>query len=515
MSSANSLRVLELESQSEVLERLQLLANFGSSLITVTGTPGAGKTWIAQRYLEAWADEKNQALLMCYPNQDEQQHRTTILSQISPQAYFDPSASLSDSLFSFYEDESCNIVIVVDDAQLLSETLISELWMLVLDAQGQARWSVNVILFSLPNLLDTLLTRLSYGQEHKPVDVEIDTLTDEDADRFFEFYVMRYIEPDLEKKVRNAYSKVRKTPGEIMALGEQKMEKRVVIRSIIGSPVKIAIFVVLLLVLIGGGYYWMLKDGLPEPSLAAEKHPQTAIPTLPQQAGDSNQAPEGDSNVSDDSNALPPQVTDTTAQVGVADTDRKRVIISSDVVDALMDGEDHSLATPDTPAENDVPPPSEPIHIDAQNSTQQPAVNQTETEPVAKVSVTEKAEPVTETQIQPEPTKNTPATEDKGPFDRDTLLAMSERSYTLQLGAFNTLAEVNKFMNQYQLTGMDNVYIYPTLRNNVQWIIVAYDNYPTIQVARDAVETLSPQLQRLGPWAKSLRQVHREIEHAK
>ncbi len=58
MSLAHELRVLELESQVELLERLQLLTNFGSNLVTVAGKAGSGRSWLAQRYLEAWSTEK-------------------------------------------------------------------------------------------------------------------------------------------------------------------------------------------------------------------------------------------------------------------------------------------------------------------------------------------------------------------------------------------------------------------------------------------------------------------------
>lgn len=143
-------RVLELQSQTDLLERIQLLTRFGSNFIAVSGAPGAGKTWIAQRYLEVWADDKNQSLLMCYPGQDEYQWRSTILTQIAPQAEFDVDESLTSNLSAVLGDEECNIAIVVDDAHILSETLISELWTLVLEAQKRADWTINIVLFSLP-----------------------------------------------------------------------------------------------------------------------------------------------------------------------------------------------------------------------------------------------------------------------------------------------------------------------------------------------------------------------------
>ncbi len=106
-------------------------------------------------------------------------------------------------------------MIVVDDAHLLSESLVSELWMLVLEAQTKPRWNVNVVLFAQDNGLHALLTRLSYWQEHKPVDLEIEMLSEDEADRLFENRVMRYVDPQVERKVRNAYKKINPLPGKL------------------------------------------------------------------------------------------------------------------------------------------------------------------------------------------------------------------------------------------------------------------------------------------------------------
>lgn len=148
MSMMRDSHVLELDSQRELLERLQLLTRFGSNLITITGTQGAGKTWLAQRYLEVWAPDKNQSLLMCFANQDDAQRRLTILSQLVSEPLFNPADSLIDSFIHLMDGEACDVVIAIDDAHLLSETLLSELWMLVLESQQNALWTVNVVLFT-------------------------------------------------------------------------------------------------------------------------------------------------------------------------------------------------------------------------------------------------------------------------------------------------------------------------------------------------------------------------------
>ncbi|CAH7394863.1 Cell division protein DamX [Vibrio chagasii] len=502
MSLAHELRVLELESQVELLERLQLLTNFGSNLVTVVGKPGSGRSWLAQRYLEAWATEKNQCLLLCHPSQDDQQRRALILSQIVSDPLFNQHDSLSDSLARLLDGEPCSVVIVVDDAHRLSELLVSELWMLVLEAQANPQWTINVVLFSEIGYLDTLLTRLSYGQQHKPIDLEIDDLSQPEAEHFFESLVIRYVDDESETRVRRAFNKAQPLPGELMALGELKVEKRIIIRSIIGSPINIAIVVALLLLLIGGGYWWMFSQPTPDDKAQSLIAPieQTAIPTFEVDSDSEQAGVEGvvDSEAStdisyqgadDDSSSLPPVVVEETASVGEVEQDQQRVVITSDVVDALLDDKAESA---DTSA----------IDAAVEENTEVEANSQADAE--AAPTVDEESDL----------TESTPPTKKiTFSFAREELQAISPRAYTLQLSAMTSLEDVQSFIEEYDLE--NKVRIYPTLRNDTKWFIITYQDYPTIQVARDAVSTLSKPLQQLEPWAKSMNQVHREIERAK
>ncbi|MFA0154865.1 AAA family ATPase [Vibrio sp. 10N.261.46.A3] len=502
MSLAHELRVLELESQVELLERLQLLTNFGSNLVTVAGKTGSGRSWLAQRYLEAWSTEKNQCLLLCHPSQDDQQRRALILSQIVSDPLFNQHDSLSDSLTRLLDGEPCNVVIVVDDAQRLSELLVSELWMLVLEAQSNPQWTINIVLFSEPGHLDTLLTRLSYGQQHKPIDLEIDDLSQPEAEHFFESLVIRYVDDESETRVRRAFNKAQPLPGELMALGELKVEKRIIIRSIIGSPINIAIVVALLLILIGGGYWWMFSQPTPDDKAQSLIAPieQTAIPTFEvesgtEQVGIDDSEAEADMSyqgADDDSSSLPPVVVEETASVGEATQDQQRVVITSDVVDALLDDKPESA---DTSA------------IDA-------AVEENTGAAVSSQSDADKVESQPSGDEAADLTQSTPPTKKiTFSFSREELQAISPRAYTLQLSAMTSLEDVQSFIEEYDLE--NKVRIYPTLRNDTKWFIITYQDYPTIQVARDAVSALSKPLQQLEPWAKSMNQVHREIERAK
>lgn len=513
MSLAHELRVLELESQVELLERLRLLTNFGSNLVTVAGQPGSGKTWLAQRYLEAWATDKNQCLLFCHPNQDDQQRRALILSQIVSDPLFNQHDSLSESLTRILDGDSCDVVIVVDNAHRLSEVLISELWLLVLEAQNTPQWTINIVLFSEAGHLDALLTRLSYGQEHKPIDLEIDPLSEQEALQFFESLVVRYVDDDMENRVRSAFRKAAPLPGELMALGELKVEKRIIIRSIIGSPTNIAILVALLLVVIGGGYWWMLSQPTPDDKAESLIAPieQTAIPTFETETSQSDQnledvtAPDSDANdnyrgAEDDTSSLPPVVVEETVSVGAEQDTQQRVVITSDVVDALLEGKPESVDTQNI--EDAVEANSSPSEISVT-----PSQAALEASSADDGSAREQAELAAQEAAQ------APAKTITFSFARDELKALSPRAYTLQLGAMTELEDVQAFIEQYDIA--DDVRIYPTVRNDTEWFIVTYQDFPTIQVARDAVESLPKGLQALEPWAKSMNQVHREIERAK
>lgn len=195
---------------------------------------------------------------------------------------FNPHDALIESAERLFADQACDFAIVIDDAHLLSEALVSELWMWVLEAQANPQWTVNVLMFSESGQLESLLTRLGYGQEHKPVDLDIERLSETEAMRFFENLVVRYIDEANEKKVRAAFKKVDPIPGAIMALGDLKVEKRIIIRSIVASPVNIVLTVLILLLLAAAGYWWMFSQPTADEKAQeiSRTLEQTVIPTL-------------------------------------------------------------------------------------------------------------------------------------------------------------------------------------------------------------------------------------------
>jgi len=528
MSLAHELRVLDLESQIDLLDRLRLLTRFGSNLTNISGIKGSGKSWIAQRYLEAWSQDKNQSLLMCHPSQTDEQRRATILKQLVSSPLFNEQDTIVNSFNRLIEDQPCDIVIVIDDAQLLSETLLAELWSLVLEAQSNPAWNINVVLFTQGDRLDPILSRLSYGQEKKPLALEIEALSEKEVEMFVELLVVKYLPEDSRKRVRNQALKAPPLPGALMALGEQKVEKRIIIRSIIGSPVKVAILALALLLLIAGGYLWLFSQPGPErqdlitssqDSIQQENTSpeRTVIPattteeTVTESGADqtastaSSSAPQSGQDSLVDDSGLPPEIPDNMASVGQSD-DGQRVVVPSTVVDALLEGKQADTQIIDSAIEDATQKALAEENEVSSGVTQ--TANANNIEPVAP---TIEQEPLTTGEQEVERSETAPPLVTFS-FAKQELLAISDRNYTLQLAALLSLEEVQSFINTHGL--QDRVRIYPTLRNNTQWYIVTYKDFSTIQAARNAREELPESVQQLDPWAKSMLQVHREIERA-
>lgn len=175
---------LDLDSQIQLLSRLQFLTRFSSHLIQVTGPQGAGKTWLSQRYLEQWAGVPQQALLLCHPQQTDAQHRRFLLQQIAPKAVFNEQDPIVDSMERIFAHFAVNMVIVVDEAHHLSPAVVAELWALVQQARVTPNWQISVLLFGHSGRLETYLDKITYGQEQRPLEVEIAPLTLEEAQAF-------------------------------------------------------------------------------------------------------------------------------------------------------------------------------------------------------------------------------------------------------------------------------------------------------------------------------------------
>ncbi|MEX1221662.1 MAG: AAA family ATPase [Idiomarina sp.] len=95
-------------------------------------------------------------------------------------------------------------------------------------------------------------------------------------------------------------------------------------------------------------------------------------------------------------------------------------------------------------------------------------------------------------------------------YDNAWALAQPPRNYTLQLNSLSSAEWLDNFLQESGLQNTARTYQYGS-GNNLR-LITIYGSFSTIDAARNAVAELPPQVQALQPWPKSFAAVHANIE---
>ena len=287
MSRGLHLNPLDLDSQIQLLSRLQFLTRFSSNLIQVTGAEGTGKTWLSQRYLEHWAGDSHQSLLLCHPNQQDGQHRSIILQQLAPKAVFNEQDPLGQSLERLFEQQPVNALIVVDDAHLLSQELVAELWGVVQQARLYPGWQVNVLLFSHTGRLDKYLGQLVQGQGNSPLEVEIGLLSEQEAQLMVEMmFDGEHLDAQGRRRIREHASNCTPVPGQLLKLDLTEDKDMAESKSRGVSPM--VLLGGLVVVAIAAIAWWFVPTVEEQP--AASGIPQTQLDSLPDEPANADTA---------------------------------------------------------------------------------------------------------------------------------------------------------------------------------------------------------------------------------
>ncbi|WBA14983.1 AAA family ATPase [Salinivibrio proteolyticus] len=509
---------LELESQTQLLSRLQFLTRFSSNLIQVTGPTGAGKTWLSERYMEQWADASVHSLLVCHTAQNDAQRRAILLRQIVKDGVFNEADPLVDSLTMMLGDSGCDALIVIDDAHRLSPNLLSELWALVLQAQNQDHWRINVVLFALPGKLNKWLRQVSYGQGQKPLELEVSPLNEGEEEMFIDVLaVTRRIDATKKKQWLAKLANQTLYPGMIMGKDNQETgtvsdEKKKPSRN---KPFTMLVLAVVLMVVGAGVIWWyfpsqsddqssgmVLPEGLknlddllreqqgePESAVTAGQSTEKGMDQNP--ASTSNRTSQSGS-VTEDTVSLPEEVNGEGLTVGRGD-EGKRVVVPDDVVDAMIEEQDAGG--------------------DGTEAVDEPLIPELAQTPPTPAAPDSRPEPAAPRQTaQPEAASPPASANQTLPLDAQALLAVPAQRYALQLAALQSRQDAVDLIANYQLEG--RVQVYQTRRNGGTWYMVLLGDYESVTAARRAELTLADNVRALQPFVKSFSQIHREINRA-
>lgn len=448
-----SIEELELNSQEQLLSRIQFLMRFSSQLVLVTGESGAGKTWLSERYLDKCATETAQTLLLCNPSQQDAQHRAIILRQIVPDGIFNAEDTLVESLTTMLKDDAIHALIVIDDAHLLSAAVAKELWQLVTVAQERVGWQISVLLFARPCKLNKQLQKAAKYQEEKPVEIDVTPLSDSERELLSTAIVQSF---QMDANARRAF-KVRaqdvpSLPGAIIDCAYPKLRTAPQKSRSMFIPTTVAI---LLLLLVATVIFWLqIPNGMSPGQFLAKwwdsftNKTETVV----------SERPKIDINAlaQEDNVNLPGQTHGNNVAVGSAQDDAKSVVLDSEVVDAMLKEQN--------------------------KDTNQNLASREGLQAMEQADI---------------------------PIANQMLLTIPSSRYALQLGAFQTQQDLKSFIGQYDLLG--RVLVYQTVRGGAPWYMVLLGDYPSVVEARRTELQLSEGLRNLGPWAKSFSQIHKEI----
>ena len=529
MSRGLHLNPLDLDSQIQLLSRLQFLTRFSSNLIQVTGSEGTGKTWLSQRYLEHWAGDSHQSLLLCHPNQQDGQHRSIILQQLAPKAVFNEQDPLGQSLERLFEQQPVNALIVVDDAHLLSPELVSELWGVVQQARLYPGWQVNVLLFSHTGRLDKYLGQLVQGQGNTPLEVEIGPLSEQEAQLMVEMmFDGEHLDAQGRRRIREHASSSAPIPGELLKLDltedkdmAESQSRRVSPMALLGGLVVIAIAVIAWLFIPAAEK--PVVSGVPQAQLDSLSDEPVVISTT------SNSSESGQPSVQmafeDDGDALPPDVSVEGMTVGRRDTNTNpRVVVPSDVVDAMLDEQqlggtgEQAVADRQESLQPELPE-GQPVQLpeteqEKETSQVEPVSELPDTASVVsadsdEAAIVTEADVVTGTETATDVAGAKATAEELG----SKLRGVAPEHYALQLAAMRSLPTARQFILDYNIESSADVY--ETRRSGEAWFIIVTGDYPDVQSARVAETRLPSRLQSVDPWVKSYRQIHTEMDRAK
>jgi DamX protein len=508
MTNGSNARELDLDSQIQLLSRIQFLTRFNSNLIQITGTEGAGKTWLAQHYIEHYSQNCNQALLLCHPAQTDSQHRSIVLKQLVNQPLFNDQDPLIQSLERMLEGHRSDVLLIIDDAHLLSPVLIAELWAVITRAQSEPLWQINVLLFSQTGRLNKYLDQVSHGLGQMPLELEISDLTEQEVQTFVEVVLSSdALDANGRRELKEKAASADPKPRALMQLNNTDNNMA---NSSSRTLSPLALLVVVLAILTAGVVFWFFPaNDEPAPSANNTIVTDTAkenLKTGHYDDGDTAQsatiAPQQAKKVAlsssdraiDDARVLPQEISSEGLTVGRND-DSQRVVVPSQVVDAMLSGQ--ALGTSGQEA------------LAQQAAT--PETTQSNTDINTNDVTTVSSDPVTPQQKAAAPVLS--VQQKKSAVLGEELKNVNSRHYTLQLAALQSLSTAQKFIAEHKIQNIAT--LYETRRKGEAWFIVITGNYKDIVTARRAELLLPDSVQAVQPWVKSYAQIHREIDQAK
>lgn len=439
-----------LSSQQQLLERLLHLFRLDHELVLLSGPKGAGKSTLAG-LLAQQSTGLTPVVLDARLITSQTAFREALLEQWFAGAVFDADDTLLDSMTRLLPAAPGRRLLVVDNAQWLTDPQLQELAEL---GQGlPAELRPFMALLGLPSWAGGVRGLLRSYPELPVVELEVPELSEQDKRQLC---LHSGVEPAASLLARLHY------PGDLATSMESSMRPSQYRQWLENKSVKILLTGLILLGLTAV-VSLLLGRQEPAPEVAqpfqaeslpeAPAQPLTLVPEVPATPTESGAEP----LVSDwPLEPLPdePRV-DTQVAASPDDSGKERVIIEDEVVSRLL-------------------------RRDGEPQAERPAANDTRAAPM----------PTSPTPTSPAALKQKPAAH-----------------YTLQLMASRDQNALNQLVSRHRLSP---AWVYSRTLNGQPWYVLVHGDFATAEQARRAIGGLPGELRAAKPWPKPFGQVQKE-----
>lgn len=513
-------KLLKLPSQRQLVDRLLHLIEFNHPFVFLSGKPGSGRGTLCESLLAQLPDAVRVASLIGSPSMKMADVRQLLLQQVVARPLFNAQDALADSFFRMVGDKPARLLLIIERADTLPAELVGELWALCRHNDTLASPHKLAILLSGDDAWCRNQKALLKGRAMPALELEVAPLSAPEQRIFLyekakELKIPTALLP--KPKVEEILNGAGGHPSAIMLLLEDTMTDRRPKKRQAELPVK---KIAIVLALVAGGLlalsYLPLFDSagqdpaqapsqgmaLPDPVSSDPVNVGAASGALSTQANSGAAAIPSGNQVSrdwqSDAKPLPKKVESETVTTESTNYEGRRVVISDEVVEKLMNQPNVSGALPTAVVDELVGSGSRAVPTGTTAQVKNPALNsvpaRTEAQPASGAQTAPVAAPAAKVALTPVATLN------KKP----------KNHYSIQLmGASNTKA-VDSFVAEHGLAG--KVWVYKTRFRGSPWYVVVQGDYASSAQAKAAIRKLSPALLKGQPWPKSFAQIQKELK---
>lgn len=461
--------LIELPSQHHLLDRLETLIRFESQIILVHGEPGSGKTTIAENLLEQ-VDFANQAWLSIESDSSDEYLRERLLKQWINDPLFNAEDPLFESLSRNMDVSVAPLLLIVDQAENLSETFFNDLFELVKKYSHNYRHALNIVLFSS-------LTSKQFARENnlsipELLVLEVEVLDREEANvlvselfELFDYQASVANREVIEQRIDTALGNPRSISLMVeqiisgaanMADEPKNQGKR--------KPYALWGGIAVLIAAVAGLLVQVLNHPSDHQTPANEQvstgQPHVNIPVvLPtkkdeQQAASKTTGKTSPAGATEDNTAtLPKPITEKTiSKQDAPEIGQKRVVVDDAVVNELLKAQQKDDDKMVQNEKGEEPASQSESASDAQHQTSdkvQMTMNTKSSAPTKAVTSSEQTKMVSKESTVNHPEQDT----------ESVLNAKPSRHYTLQLGAFSSLQAAQEFVRK--TSHSSEAWVYP------------------------------------------------------